>query len=115
LRPVYVNAAFRRVTGYGLTEVQDSSRGSSERASDRDAIDAELLRATASGQASSYELAGRTTHWVSIERDVTDRREAEAALIRAYTAEAANTTLIERSRSVNEPSCRFSMPHRTTN
>lgn len=117
VRPVYVNAAFRRVTGYGLTEVQDSSRGFSESASDRHAIDAELLRATASGRASSYELvkrrkdgqssvtdvsvspvtdlAGRTTHWVSIERDVTDRREAEAALIRAYTAEAANTTLTQ--------------------
>lgn len=102
-RIVYVNEAFTRLTGYSPAEVlgrtprllQGPRTQRDELARIRAALErwepvrAELINYTRSGEEFWVELdivplsteeGGRVTHWVSIQRDITARRQAEAAL-----------------------------------
>jgi PAS domain S-box-containing protein len=101
-RIVYVNAAFERQTGYAPDEVlgetprilqaPGTSRGELDRIRDALAswrpVRAELLNRTKAGQEFWVELdivpvadeAGWYTHWVAVERDVTERKLAQIKL-----------------------------------
>lgn len=98
---VYVNQAFSRLTGYSAEEVIGKSprllqgpktqRGELDRiraALERwEPVRAELINYTKSGQEFWLEMdivplandSGWYTHWVAIERDVTERKRTEAA------------------------------------
>jgi diguanylate cyclase (GGDEF)-like protein/PAS domain S-box-containing protein len=98
-RIVFVNEAFERMTGYGRDEVlgqsprilQGADSSHTERERIRQALEAwqpvraELVNYTKAGQAFWVELViqpiaderGWFTHWVAVERDITERRAAE--------------------------------------
>ena len=105
---VYANAAMLRQSGYRLEEVlgrsprlfQARETSTSERARFRHALQAwqevvvELVNVSREGRRYWSEIkaspladpAGRFTHWVSVQRDVTARHEAEQRLIQqAYS------------------------------
>ncbi len=115
-RIVYVNKAFTRMTGYSSQEVLGQTprllQGPGTEREPRDKIRAalekwqpvqvELLNYQKDGTPFWVELSivpvanekGWFTHWVSIQRDITERREAEAAIRQGqerYTRIAANT------------------------
>jgi PAS domain S-box-containing protein len=101
-RIVYVNEAFTRRTGYTRSEVigltprilQGPRTDRAELARIRAALEnwepvrAELINYTKDGEPFNLELdivpladeRGWYTHWVAVERDITDRKRAEAAL-----------------------------------
>lgn len=114
-RIVYCNAAFTRTTGYSEQEVLGRTPRllQSER-TDREAlarlraalaawkpVEVELLNRRKDGTEFWVELSiapvaderGWFTHWVSVQRDVTDRKQAEETTVRARLAEAANHAL----------------------
>lgn len=114
-RIVYCNAAFTRTTGYSEQEVLGRTPRllQSER-TDRAAlaklraalaawkpVEVELLNCRKDGTEFWVELSiapvaderGWFTHWVSVQRDVTDRKQVEEINLRALLAEAANQTL----------------------
>lgn len=100
-RIVYANEAFTRLTGYTAEEAIGRSprflQGPKTQRSELDRIRAalerwepvraELINYTKSGQEFWLELdivpladeTGRYTHWVAIERDITERKQTEAA------------------------------------
>ena len=102
-RIVFVNAAFERHTGYSREEVMGKSprllQGPLTQRTELDRIGAalkkwqpvraELINYTKSGQPFWVELdivpiadaKGWFTHWVSVQRDVTARKQAEQALV----------------------------------
>lgn len=102
-RIVFVNAAFERHTGYRLEEVLGKSprflQGPLTQQDELDRIGAalrkwqpvraELINYTKTGEAFWVELdivpiadaKGWFTHWVSVQRDVTERKRAEQALV----------------------------------
>jgi PAS domain S-box-containing protein len=114
-RIVYCNAAFTRTTGYTEEEVLGKTPRilQSER-TDQNAlaklraalvawkpVEVELLNTTKDGVEFWVELSiapvadeyGRFTHWISVQRDVSDRKNAEEATVRARLSEAANEAL----------------------
>ena len=114
-RIVYCNAAFTRTTGYTEEEVLGKTPRilQSER-TDKNAlaklraalvawkpVEVELLNTTKDGVEFWVELSiapvaderGWFTHWISVQRDVSDRKNAEEATVRARLAEAANEAL----------------------
>jgi diguanylate cyclase (GGDEF)-like protein/PAS domain S-box-containing protein len=100
-RVVYVNDAFSRMTGYDAAEIigrtprmlESDATDAAQRRRLRDALDAwervelELLIRRKDGRdfwvqlslAPAMDADGRLTHWVSIQRDVTERRLRELA------------------------------------
>ena len=102
-RIVFVNAAFERHTGYSREEVMGKSpRFLQGPLTQRSALDrmgvalrawqpirVELINYTRSGEAFWVELdivpiantQGGFTHWVSVQRDITERKRAEQALV----------------------------------
>ena len=102
-RIVFVNAAFERHTGYSRQEVMGKTprllQGPLTQRTELDRIGAalakwqpirtELINYTKTGQAFWVELEivpiadgqGCFTHWVSVQRDVTARKQAEQALV----------------------------------
>ena len=102
-RIVFVNAAFERHTGYSREEVMGKTprllqgpltqRPELDRISaalkKRQPVRSELINYTKSGQAFWVEIdivpiadaRGWFTHWVSVQRDVTERKQAEQALV----------------------------------
>ncbi|HET7314748.1 putative bifunctional diguanylate cyclase/phosphodiesterase [Salinisphaera sp.] len=124
-RIVYCNAAFTRTTGYAEAEVlgktprilqtEKTNRESLDRL--RKAlkkwapIEVELLNTRKDGREFWVELSivpvaderGWYTHWVSVQRDVTERKQAEEIASRARIAHAENlvleTKLLERQRN----------------
>lgn len=119
-RIVYANAAFQRMTGWGVTEIigqtprvlqaPESDRAELRRV--RDAlrnwrpIRAVLLNQTKAGARFWVEIdivpvsdpSGRVVHWVSVQRDVTERvnqqKSIERELSRVQAAEAAKTQFL---------------------
>ena len=101
-RIVFVNDAFERRTGYSRSEVLGKTpRILQGPRTQRDELDrirlalehgqpvrSELINYTKSGNAFWIELdivpvvnsAGRNTHWVAVQRDITERKHAEQAL-----------------------------------
>lgn len=114
-RIVYCNAAFTTTTGYSEEEVIGRTpRLLQAEATDRVAlaklraalvawkpVEVELLNRRKDGTEFWVELSiapvaderGWFTHWVSVQRDVTDRKHAEETTLRARLAEAANQAL----------------------
>ena len=114
-RIVYCNAAFTRTTGYteaeilGLTprilQSAKTDRVSLARLRRaltlREPIEIELLNSRKDGTEFHVELSivpvadekGWFTHWVSVQRDISDRKAAEEITLRARLAERANLTL----------------------
>ena len=115
-RIVFVNAAFERHTGYSRQEVMGRSprflQGPLTQRPELDRIAAalgtwqpvraELINYTRSGQAFWVEMDivpiadanGWFTHWVSVQRDITERKRAEQALVdseQRYAALFAST------------------------
>ena len=112
---VYCNAAFTRTTGYAEAEVLGHSPrmlqapGTDRKALDRlrlalsrwEPIEVELLNRKKDGTDFWVELSivpvanerGWYTHWVSVQRDVTERKAAEETAMRARVIEAANLGL----------------------
>lgn len=104
-RIVFVNAAFERHTGYSLAEVLGRTprllQGPLTQRTELDRMSAalrawqpmraELINYTKSGQAFWVEIditpvanaEGVFTHWVSVQRDITQRKQAEQALANA--------------------------------
>jgi PAS domain S-box-containing protein len=100
---LYVNQAFTRITGYDLAEVlgrntapvarsQDrplSVRQSSTALQEQKPVQVELLNYRKDGSEFWVELnivpitnkSGQVTHWVALQREITERKQAEAALI----------------------------------
>ena len=114
-RIVYCNAAFTKTTGYTEAEVLGKTPRilQSER-TDKTAlarlraalaawqpVEVELLNTTKDGVEFWVELSiapvaderGWFTHWISVQRDVSDRKNAEEATVRARLAETANEAL----------------------
>jgi diguanylate cyclase (GGDEF)-like protein/PAS domain S-box-containing protein len=101
---VYVNAAFTRITGYEPREVvgrtprllQGPDTNQATRVSLREALShgrqahAEILNYRKSGEPFWVELsivpvrspAGTITHWIAVERDITERKEQEREITR---------------------------------
>lgn len=114
-RIVFANAAFTRTTGYELSEIigltprilQGTDTSDAARARLRSAlrawepVEVELLNYHKDGTPFWVELSivpvadddGYFTHWVSVQRDVTERKAAEEAATRTLLAEAASTAL----------------------
>ncbi len=114
-RIVYCNAAFTRTTGYeeaeilGLTPRLLQSAATNRKTLDtlRSAlslwkpIEVELLNQRKDGTQFWVELSivpvanevGWFTHWVSVQRDISDRKAADEIAIRARAAEAGNLVL----------------------
>jgi PAS domain S-box-containing protein len=112
---VYCNAAFCNITGYSEEEVigrsprmlQGPDTDQATRAKIRAAlaawkpIEIELLNYKKNGEPFWVELSicpvadstGWYTHWISVQRDVTERKAAEAVKLRAEFAEAGNQRL----------------------
>lgn len=112
---LFANKAFERMTGYDRdelvgrspvmfddSEIMTSVLGASLAAiNHREQRTAEVTRYRKNGRAFPVEVSvapvlddeGACTHWISIARDVTQRKSAEAALIRAQVVQAANETL----------------------
>ena len=102
-RIVFVNAAFERQTGYRCEEVMGKTprllQGPLTQRSELDRISAalkkwqpvraELINYTKNGRAFWIEVdivpiadaKGWFTHWVSVQRDITERKQAEQALV----------------------------------
>ena len=100
---LYVNQAFTRITGYDLTEVlgrtprllqgpkTDRSQLDKIRTalSQEKPVQVELLNYRKDGSEFWVELnivpiaskAGKVTHWVALQREITERKQAEAALV----------------------------------
>ncbi|MDB5654416.1 MAG: hypothetical protein JWQ94_2029 [Tardiphaga sp.] len=114
-RIVYCNSAFVRTTGYTEQEVLGKTPRilQSERTDKKalaklraalaawEPVEVELLNTTKAGIEFWVELSiapvaderGWFTHWISVQRDVSDRKNAEEATLRARLAEAANEAL----------------------
>ena len=114
-RIVYCNAAFTRTTGYSEEEVlgqtprilQGPDTDPASRAlisvslSQWKPIEIEMLNYKKDGEPFWVELSivpvadekGWFTHWVSVQRDVTERRSAEEIRTRVRVAEAGNASL----------------------
>jgi diguanylate cyclase (GGDEF)-like protein/PAS domain S-box-containing protein len=114
-RIVYCNAAFTRTTGYSEADVigktprilQSERTDKAALAKLRAAllawepVEVELLNTTKDGREFWVELSiapvanerGWFTHWISVQRDVSDRKAIEEATVRARLAEAANEAL----------------------
>lgn len=114
-RIVYCNAAFTKTTGYteaeilGLTPRLLQSEDTDRKALDKlrraltrwRPVEVELLNRRKDGTKFWVELSivpvanekGWFTHWVSVQRDVSDRKASEEAAIRARIAEAENIAL----------------------
>ena len=114
-RIVYCNAAFTRTTGYSESEVLGRTPRILQSArTDRTTLDklrvaltrwepieVELLNSKKDGTHFCVELSivpvanedGWFTHWVSVQRDVSDRKTAEETATRARIAEAENEAL----------------------
>ncbi len=114
-RIVFANRAFTRTTGYELREIlgmtprilQGPETGDSARVRIRAAlrawepIEVELLNYHKDQTPFWVELSivpvadesGYFTHWVSVQRDVTERKAAEELATRARVSEAANAAL----------------------
>lgn len=114
-RIVYCNAAFTRTTGYEEAEILGKTpRILQTDRTDRQALDrlrqalkqwkpieVELLNRRKDGAEFWVELSivpvanekGWFTHWVSVQRDVSDRKAAEETATRARIAEAENVVL----------------------
>ena len=114
-RIVYCNAAFTRTTGYAEAEVLGQtprmlqSATTSRQTLDKlrralagwRPVEVELLNRRKDGREFWVELsivpvsneAGLFTHWVSVQRDVSDRKAAEETATRARVAEAENVAL----------------------
>ncbi len=114
-RIVFANAAFTRTTGYELSEIigstprilqgDDTSDAARERLRAAlhawEPVEVELLNYRKDRTPFWVELSivpvadenGRFTHWVSVQRDVTERKAAEKAATRTLLAEAANAAL----------------------
>jgi two-component system cell cycle sensor histidine kinase/response regulator CckA len=112
-RIVYVNEAFERLTGYARHEVIGRTpRFLQGPATDRRTLDhirealrswqpvrAEVLNYTKSGDELWLELdivpladeTGWFTHWVAVERDVTERRRLQQQVLRAQRLESVGT------------------------
>jgi len=100
---LYVNQAFTRITGYDLTEVlgrtprllqgpkTDRSQLDKIRTAlqEQKPVQVELLNYRKDGSEFWVELnivpisnkEGRVTHWVALQREITERKQAEAALV----------------------------------
>ncbi|MBD5634418.1 MAG: EAL domain-containing protein [Candidatus Eremiobacteraeota bacterium] len=118
-RIIYANAAFTRMTGYGLDEIigktprilhgHDTAPHIRRRLAEAlhrwQPIEVELLNYRKDGTQFWVELSivpvadetGFYTHWVSVQRDVTERKLAEDAAMRARVAEAENAVLAYRA------------------
>ncbi len=114
-RIVYVNAAFTRTTGYdeadvlGLTPRLLQAPTTDRAALDRlrlalsrwEPVELELLNRRKDGSGFWVELSiapvaneqGWFTHWVSVQREISDRKHAEESAIRARIVEAENIML----------------------
>ncbi len=118
-RILYANASFTRMTGYELDEVlgktprilhgPGTAPSSRERLREAlhhyEPIETELLNYRKDGTPFWVELSivpvpdenGRITHWVSVQRDITERKAAEEAAVRARVAQAENVALAYRA------------------
>jgi len=116
-RIVYCNAAFTRTTGYeekdviGRTPRILQAPTTDRAALDRlhlalakwEPIEIELYNQHKNGTGFWVELSiapvanekGWYTHWVSVQRDISDRKRAEESIVRARIAEAENVVLEE--------------------
>ncbi|MGI4802972.1 MAG: putative bifunctional diguanylate cyclase/phosphodiesterase [Janthinobacterium lividum] len=114
-RIVYCNAAFTRTTGYSAEEILGRTPrllqgpGTDRTALDRlrralsrwKPIEVELLNHRKDGTEFWVELSivpvanekGWFTHWVSVQRDISDRKAAEETATRARVAQAENMAL----------------------
>ncbi|UDL96208.1 EAL domain-containing protein [Lichenihabitans sp. PAMC28606] len=134
-RIVYCNAAFERTTGYSEAEVLGLTprilqSDQTDRASlDRlrlalhqwKPVEVELLNTRKDGTVFWVELsivpvadeAGWFTHWISVQRDVTDRKRAEEIAVRARLTEAENEAFEKEilSRKNAEKKLRFDAFH----
>ena len=114
-RIVYCNAAFTKTTGYTEAEILGrtprllQSKNVDRKALDKlrlaltrwEPVEVELLNCRKDGTEFWVELSivpvanekGWFTHWVSVQRDVSDRKAAEETTTRARIAEAENVVL----------------------
>jgi PAS domain S-box-containing protein len=112
-RIVYVNQAFERLTGYARHEVIGKTPrilqgpGTDRRTLDRirqalqdwQPVRVEVMNYTKSGEELWLELdivpladdTGWYTHWVAVERDITERRRLEQQILRAQRVESIGT------------------------
>jgi diguanylate cyclase (GGDEF)-like protein/PAS domain S-box-containing protein len=118
-RIIYANAAFTRATGFSLEDVigktprilQGSETSPAARERLRNAlatwtpVEVELVNYKKDGTPFWVELSivpvadenGWWTHWVSVQRDVTNRKVMEEAAIRERIAEAERAALVRRA------------------
>lgn len=118
-RILYANPAFTRTTGYELAEIlgktprilQGAETSAAARQKLRDAlaswspVEVELINYRKDGSSFCVELSivpvaderGWWTHWVSVQRDVTERKAFEEAAVRARIAEAERSALVRRA------------------
>ncbi|GAC1531063.1 MAG: EAL domain-containing protein [Vulcanimicrobiaceae bacterium] len=118
-RILYANEAFTRTTGYELHEIlgktprilQGPDSSDAARARLRAAllawepVEVEIVNYRKDGTAFIVELSivpvadetGWFTHWVSVQRDITDRKAVEEQYVRTRVAEAQNEVLAYRA------------------